>query len=48
MRTIIVLGHAFGSMPGLVSGAKALIPLWLVVAATERGIVGLTSERDIP
>ena len=30
----LLLGHAFGSgMPGLVSGAKVFIPLWLLGAA---------------
>ena len=29
-----LLGHAFGGgMPGLVTGAKLFIPLWLIVAA---------------
>ena len=28
----LLLGHAWGSMPGLVMGAKAFIPLWFVAA----------------
>lgn len=28
----LLLGHAWGAMPGLVQGAKLFIPLWLVGA----------------
>jgi hypothetical protein len=28
----VLLGHAWGAMPGLVQGAKLFLPLWLVGA----------------
>ncbi|MCB1625843.1 MAG: hypothetical protein KDI32_14705 [Pseudomonadales bacterium] len=28
----VLLGHAWGSMPGVVVGAKAFIPIWLLGA----------------
>ena len=34
LLTCVLLGHAFGGgMPGLVTGAKLFIPLWLIGAA---------------
>jgi len=32
MAACLLLGHAWGGMPGLVAGAKLFIPLWLLGA----------------
>jgi hypothetical protein len=32
LLSCLLLGHAFGGMPGAVTGAKVFIPLWLVAA----------------
>ncbi|TLY78292.1 MAG: hypothetical protein E6K49_06045 [Gammaproteobacteria bacterium] len=49
----LLLGHAFGAgMPGLVTGAKLFIPLWLVLSGvnmwmgvSRAGTVAVASSR---
>jgi hypothetical protein len=48
----LLLGHAWGGMPGLVRGAQAFIPLWLLGAAINMWVgvshAGYTVAEELP
>ena len=51
MLACLLLGHAWGAMPGLLVGAKVFIPLWLLGAGVNLAVGvshGYTVTEELP